>query len=111
VPKLLKIDKFIDAISRYIKVRLDLVKHEMADQLSGAIAGIFALVLVLFFLGLFCFFVSFGLAIFLNQVLDSLFLGFLIVSGIYFILFVVAVRLAKSGRLKEVIKESFLRDE
>lgn len=111
MPKILKIDQFIDAISRYVKVRLDIVKNEMADQLSGVIAGVFALVLVLFFLAFFCLFLSFGFAIFLNDVLNSKFWGYIIVSLIYLILFVVAIVLAKSGKLKEGIKESFLDDE
>ncbi len=111
MPKILKIDQFIDAISKYIKVRLDIVKNEMADQLSAVIAGVFALILVLFFLGIFCFFLSFGFAIYLNEVINSNFLGYIVVSFVYFILFIIVIRLAKSGKLKEVIKESFLEDE
>jgi len=111
LPKILKIDQLIDHISNYIQVRLDLAKADMLGQLSGVIAGVFSLLLVLFFLAFFCLFVSFGLAILLNDWLGSNYIGYLIVAGFYAILFVLAIVLTKSGVLKEKIKESLEDDE
>ncbi|MEL6561448.1 MAG: phage holin family protein [Bacteroidota bacterium] len=111
MPKILKIDQLIDHISKYIQVRLDLAKADMASQLSGVIAGVFSLVLVLFFLAFFCLFISFGIAVLLNEWLESNYGGYLIVAGFYAVLFVLAVLLSKSGVLKEKIRESLEDDE
>ena len=83
----------------------------MASQLSGVIAGVFSLVQVLFFLAFFCLFVSFGIAVLLNEWLESSYAGYLIVAGFYAVLFVLAVLLSRSGVLKEKIRESLEDDE
>ena len=111
MPKVLKIDQLIDSIAKYVQVRLDLAKADMAGQLSGVIAGVFSLLLVLFFLAFFCLFISFALAIVINHWLDSEVWGYVIVAFFYLVLFVIAIRLSRSGRLKERIHEAFLEDE
>jgi len=111
LPKILKIDQLIDRISKYVQIRLDLAKADLAGHLSGVISGIFSLILVLFFLAFFCLFLSFGIAILLNELFESSFWGYLIVSVFYLILFGVAVSLSRSGKLKESIRQSFLDDE
>lgn len=111
LPKILKIDHLIDQISKYIHVRLDLAKAEMLGQLSGVIASVFSLLLVLFFMSFFCLFLSFGLAIILNNLLESSYWGYIIISGVYAVLLTLAIVMNKSGVLKEKIKESLEENE
>ena len=111
MPQVLKIDQLIDRIAKYIQVRLELAKADLAVHLSSVIAGIFSLILVLFFLAFFCLFISLACAILLNNWLDSDFWGYVIVALFYLLLFGVAVRLSRSGKLKERIEQAFLDDE
>lgn len=111
MPRILKIDQLIDHISKYIQVRLELAKADMASQLSGVIAGVFSLLLVLIFLAFFCLFISLGIAVILNNWLESNYGGYLIIAGFYALLFALAIILSKSGVLKEKIKESLENNE
>ena len=111
MPKVLKIDQLIDSIAKYIQVRLDIAKADLGGQLSGLIAGLFSLVLVLFFLAFFCLFISMALAIVLNEWLDSTYWGYVIIAGGYLVLFIIAIRLSRSGVLRDRIKEAFIEDE
>ena len=109
MPKILKIDTLIDRVSDYIQFKFDLVKNEMASHLSGLIAAIFTMALLLFFLSFFCLFISLAGATLLNNLLNSEVWGYVIISVLYLGLFVVAIMLAKSGKMKKTINK-FLPD-
>lgn len=84
--RLLGLDTLIRSISGYIEARVELIKLEIRDEitrhLSRLMVNITGLLLALCALG----FLSITLALILNDALESSYLGFLIVGGIYFLL-------------------------
>lgn len=82
----------------------------MMAQLSGIIAGVITILMVMFFMAFVFLFLSLGLASWLNDLLNSVVWGYVIVAGLYLVLTFVSVRLAQSGALKERIKQIFTEE-
>lgn len=73
-------------INDYVQNRIDLTKLQLAEDLSRFISRV-AIKLVLFYIGLFVLiFISMAAAYAIGTYLNSTELGFMIVSGIYFII-------------------------
>ena len=111
MPKILKIDQLIDKVSSYIHVRVDMLKADMMGQLSGIIAGVITILMVMFFMAFVCLFLSLGLASWLNDLLDTVVWGYIIVAAFYGILTFISIRMAQSGTLRERIKQIFTEDQ
>ena len=107
---MLNINKLKEALSGYIKVKLELFKLDIAEHLSRVLAQLVAYLVIFFILGLVILFVSLGVSLFLNEVLKSAYLGFIIVSGVYLVLLLFVFMLLKSGKLNAVF-ESILTPE
>jgi len=83
--KLFKLDKILENLVGYVETRLELYKVEFKEEVAKAIGAMaFIMVLVAVF-GLMIVFLSLALANQLNAVLDSNYLGFLIIAVIYLI--------------------------
>lgn len=109
--KLLRLDNLVENISGYVDTRVQLLKIEIKEDVAkvlskGLVQGSIFLVGLLFL-----FFVSIGLAQYLNTYFENSFEGYLIVSGFYFLLFVGLIIFRKSIDKKferyfsEVIKQ------
>ena len=81
--KFLRLDSFVQNITGYVEARIELMKIEIREDVTKAIArGLVSL--ALFFMGfLFLIFFSFGLAFTLNVFFEDHYAGFWIVAGIY----------------------------
>ena len=97
---LFNFDKIKAALEGYIKVRLELFKLDLAEHLSKALAQLAAYLVMLIFLGLVVTFLSFGAAFYLNELLESSSLGFVIVSSFYATLLLIILWLLKSGKME-----------
>ncbi|NJN42291.1 MAG: hypothetical protein HC811_08820 [Flammeovirgaceae bacterium] len=98
--RFLKVDKLIDHALGYVDDRVKLIKLEIREDVIKTLssASIYALIL---FLGLsFLLFLSFGLALYLNQYYTESYPGFLIVSGIYLVLFLILLIFRKPLEIK-----------
>ncbi len=104
MPKFLKIDELIDAITSFLKVKLELVKLDLIERVSKVVAAgivfVFVFAIFLFFLA----FLSFFIAEVLNNALSSTFWGYGIVAGIYLILIIILFYLLKSGKIQAFIE-------
>ncbi len=81
--KLFDLEKLIDTFTGFLETKIELIKLDAKEELSGLIAK--ALVLfMLMLLGLMAMiFLSFGLSTVLNAYLKSSYLGYIIVGVIY----------------------------
>jgi ABC-type bacteriocin/lantibiotic exporter with double-glycine peptidase domain len=94
-------------ITEYFDARLKLIKLETFEKIAKVTAVLFSS-LVVALLGFFLlFFLSMSLGFFLGKVFDSYALGFLSVTGLYLILFVL-VLIMKKDLLEEFLIERII---
>lgn len=105
---ILKITKLKEALSDYVKVKLELFKIDMTEQISHVLAQVIAYIVILLISTLVILFVSMGMAFLINQQLDSEYLGFLIVAGAYLLILLGVLYLLKSGKLKMFFEDKML---
>lgn len=104
---MIKIDKLIDSITSFLKERFDIMKVDLVDKISLAISKLitfFVLFLILLFvIG----FASITLGNYLNEILESGYLGYSIITLFYIIIFIGLYAFAKSGKFKNLIESEF----
>lgn len=84
--KFLKLDNLIEHASGFIENRIALLKFELREEVASVLSRSLIYGFALVFGLLLLFFTSFGLANYLNDVLQSRYVGYWIVAGIYFLL-------------------------
>lgn len=84
---LLKADQLLDDLLEYVDVSLDLVRLDVRESLGNAIGMMLQIVVSLVLLSLIVIFFSFAVAYYLNVVLRSGYLGFVLVTAFYSLLF------------------------
>ena len=89
--KFLRIDAIIENLTGLIEARLELAKLELKEEIAKAGARIIAGVVLAFLLVMIIIFVSITLAAWLNYLLDSMFFGYLIVTGFYLLVLVLLI--------------------
>ncbi|MEM8895957.1 MAG: phage holin family protein [Bacteroidota bacterium] len=103
--KIFNVDRLLETVSEYVKVKVDLLKVDLIERISGLAALIITFVIV-FMLALFLLaFASLTLGSFLNQVLDSQYLGYLIVTAFYVLLLTAVIIFLRSGRLQALLEK------
>lgn len=103
------IQGIFDKIGSYLKIKVQQIKLDLIAHVSKLLSHVIALLLLSLFGFFLLFFLSFTLGVFLNEVLCSPYYGFLIVAGIYFILFFILALLAKSGRIQQWIENLIVK--
>ncbi|MCP4459733.1 MAG: phage holin family protein [Cytophagales bacterium] len=99
----------INRITEYIKlksqqIKLEIISHS-ARLLSHVIVVGFLGVLGLFMILL----LSVGLSAYFNEVFESVYLGYLIVAGGYFLLILIIAIMAKTGVIQNWIEATILK--
>jgi Zn-dependent protease with chaperone function len=104
-------DPFIDSyqdwkkqINDYINGRIELLKLEAAENIARFFSSIATNAVILYFSLLALIFISFALAYFLGDLLQSVSLGFLLTGLFYFVLAAIFYSLRKQIVEKPVIK-------
>lgn len=84
IKEMLSLEKWIDNFEGYLEAKIDLVKFDIREGIIKLISK--SLVHIVFILFGFAAFVllNFGIAGLLNQYLESQYLGYLILSALYF---------------------------
>ena len=81
-----QLQQLAEEVKQYVNVKIDLVKLNLAERLSGIVANSAAAIISAVIFLFFVFFLSIGLALFLSSVIGKSYAGFLIVAGIYLIM-------------------------
>jgi uncharacterized membrane protein YqjE len=101
---LLNIDSLIDSVLQYFEKRIELVKIEIKEE-AAVVGAKLAITMVLSFLMLFfLLFLSIMVGMFLNEYLDSQYLGYAYVTGFYIFLIILIQLLRKFGDLDSRIE-------
>jgi hypothetical protein len=96
VLKFLHLDGIISNLSGYLETRVALVKIEIREEVAGILSRGLMLMLVFMVGFMFILFLSFGLAHYLNTVLQSEFGGYMIVALFFGLLLFVLLLFRKS---------------
>lgn len=102
------INKLLDKLTDYIKVRGEKLKLDIIAQTSRLLAHLvsfLAIAVILFFIVIF---LSLALSAYLNDALRSPHLGYLIVAGIYLIFFLGIIILLRSNKMQAWLETFFL---
>jgi hypothetical protein len=94
-------------ITEYFDARLKLIKLETFEKIAKVTAVLFSSLVVALLAFFLLFFLSMSLGFYLGKIFDSLALGFLSVTGLYLILFVL-VLLMKKDLLEEFLIERII---
>ena len=106
---MIKMDKLIEAISKFIKEKFDVMKGDIVEKISSVISRLitfFILFLILMFL---IGFLSIAAANLINDFTHNSYIGYLAVGIFYLIVFIGLYRYSKTGRLKDKIESEFLK--
>lgn len=102
------INNLLDKLSTYIQIRGEKIKLDIIAQVSKLLAHFVAFLLV----GLVCFFFfvfgSITLGAFLNEVLESVYYGYLILTGFYLVLLIFIFLLMKSKKIQKWMEAFFV---
>lgn len=94
-------------ITEYFDARLKLVKLEAFEKIAKVTAVLFSSLVVALLAFFLLFFLSMSAGFYLGKIFDSLALGFLTVTGLYLILFVM-VMLMKKDLLENILIERII---
>jgi hypothetical protein len=83
--------KLIDLFTKYIKTQLELVKLDIQERLEELLSRIFKFILAAFSIGITLLFLLLGLANFLNDYLESTFMGYIGVSIIALVISLIII--------------------
>ncbi len=111
--KFLKLDGLIQNLTGYVEARIELLKTEIREDVSKAIAKSL-MVMVMFLIGfMFLIFFSIGLAQFLNKFFEESYGGYWTVAGIYAGFFLVLFLFRKSinNHFERTLEEMMKRKE
>lgn len=79
--KFLRLDTLIENITGYLEAKVALVKMEVREEVAGVLSRGLVMMMVAMVGFLFVLFAGLALSLYLNTVLESQFLGYLIVAG------------------------------
>lgn len=81
--KLFDLEKLIDTLTGFLETKIELIKLDAKEEISGLIAKALVFVLLSIFALLAILFLSISLSVVLNSYLESGYLGFVVVGIIY----------------------------
>lgn len=104
-------DKLIENIARYLEARIELLKLDLQQQISGALVKIITFGLTFFLVPFVILFVSVGIANVLNDAIGNPYIGYFIVAGFYLALVVVifALRGVIQSKVEEITNNLFAK--
>jgi len=106
-----KIEETVDSIKDYINTRYELAILKASDKAAHIGSNVGSFIPIIFLSILTVLMLSFGLALYLNHVLVSDFLGFLVLGGSYLLIVLILTAVRKNSMVKpfrnKIIKELF----
>jgi len=87
--KIFDLNRLTETVSAYIETRIELLKLDFQEQFVRFMAKALTWGIMLLCGLTILFFLSFGLAALLNELLESKYLGFMLVAGLYLLIAVV----------------------
>jgi len=98
----------IEKITEFLKVRGEKLKLDIITQVSKILSQFIVLASIGVVIVFLLIFLSIGLGAYFNQVLDSSFGGYYIVSAIYFAILIGLIILMRSNRVQDWLESMFI---
>jgi len=102
-------NEIISTIKKLIEVRFNILRAEITDQISSVAARIAAVIIMLVFGSFILLFGSIALAFYFSEIYGSSSIGFLMLTGIYFLLFFLLFLLRNAEIFQGFLKNSISR--
>jgi len=102
-------EELFESIKDYVSTRYELTRLRLVDRSSEALAFIIGFGLVFVTLLFFLFFISYGVAIYLSQLMNVASGGFLVVGGIYLIA-VIVLYYTKKQHIHNPLSNRFIKE-
>ena len=101
-------DHLADDLKEYINTKQELLKLTIAEKSGKVVSGVVLLIAIMAIIFLVILFASVALAVCLSKYLGNPYSGFLIVSGLYFILMFIII-LAKDRWIRQPVTNSIIK--
>jgi len=102
----LKVDSIMDDLVAIVEAKIELLKIELKEEAAKVASKVISIVVLVILVFLIVIFLSFTIATLFNQLLDSHFWGYTIITGFYLLL-LISFKLFKIGdKLESKIEES-----
>lgn len=102
------INTVIDKITEYLKIKGEKLKLDIIANVSKIMAYVISFILILLIGFFFLVFASITAGALINQALDSVYLGYLIVTGFYFIILFIVFLLLRSKKIQTLIEKTLV---
>ncbi|RLD21244.1 MAG: hypothetical protein DRI71_09355 [Bacteroidetes bacterium] len=106
--KFLRIDAIIENLTGLIEARMELAKLEIKEEAAKVGARIVAAIVFSFLLIMIIIFFSLSIATLLNSVLESMFLGYVIITGFYSLVLVLLIAFKAHIWLQQKIEDELI---
>ena len=103
--------KVIDNIVEFIEIKVERIKLRIIARVARMLSGVIALSMLGLFSMYFLFFLSFSFAEMINIGLDSTYLGYLIIAGVYLLIILLIIFLVKTQKLQKWIEALIVKLE
>lgn len=105
VKSIFNIDRMIDHLAGFLETRLEILKLDFKEESVRVIAKLITMAVIALFGTLFFIFFSVALGIYLNQVLGSAYLGFVILAVCFLLLFILVLIVKESSWYHNLVIE------
>lgn len=95
--KISNLDKIVDTLTKYIDVRLEILKLQLKENAVNLLSVLIYIFILLTLLLSFLFFSAMALGLWLNYMLESTYLGFVIIAATYLI--PITIALVNKGKI------------
>ncbi|MEN8248614.1 MAG: phage holin family protein [Bacteroidota bacterium] len=109
--KFLRLDAIIDNLTGLIETRIELAKIEMKEEVAKIGARIIAGVVLAFLLVMIIIFLSISAATWINSLMESTYMGYVIVTGFYLVVFILIIILKAHVWLQQKIESGLIDTE
>jgi membrane protein len=99
-----KIQELLETLTNYIDAKMDIIKYDIKSDLSKVIVNMLFGVFMLLLVSVVFILLSLGLAEYLNARLNSIYVGYVILAGFYFLILVIIFLIRKYTKLTERIR-------
>ena len=105
---LFNFDSIIDNLKGYVETQVSLTKIEIKEEVLGSIAKLLSVLVMAIFLFFTVLFLSMASAIYLNEIMESNYWGFVLIAVFYLILCLFSAWFIKTEKFKSLIQK-FIR--
>ncbi|ELR69933.1 hypothetical protein C900_04456 [Fulvivirga imtechensis AK7] len=101
----LKLDSLFDHLTAFIESKIEIYKIQIREELAQTISKIMVWLLLASVFFFFFLFLNLALGYYLGSILNSLFYGFLIISGSYLLIFFILFLLRDTIGLRQLFEK------